>query len=293
MQGSLYGAAPLGAVVAMVIWTAAAPAGAIGPRAAERSEAEEIESLSADIHVRRGLLSGTHTTLEGLPAATRYHLDRRRRGDRWTSVLTTTSPTRPPVVTPSGRDEDVPPTVVRVEDAGDGSALRFFTAAGEIREVDRLRQRLRGTEPLSMIPGAAELTAPPWGTAIDVAPPASRGSEWIEGLMPSRSRSSERRQALRQRWGSGGSLRGFDRFVVMSGAETTELLADPATGLIVEINHLKGARLERHAVMRYVDGPGDRLLRQSLRVERRLPRGGDLRDVTEIVVANVRTRDGR
>jgi hypothetical protein len=264
----------------------------VGRAATGAGMADDVNSFSATVLLRRGILQGAQQALDvGTPVAS-YRLDRRRQGDRWASVLTTTSPTRPPFVTPTGRDEAVPAAVARIEDAGDGSPLRFYSAGGEISGVDRLRTKIRGAAPLTMVPDGAALLAAPWaGGEVPAQLPVA--ASFVDALLPLRAASAVRREALRRRFGRGGTLRGLDRFVMLSGADTTEVLADPATGLVVEANVIVGGRLERHTRIHYVDAPGDRLLRQSLHVERRLPHGDDLREVVELVLTDVQLGEGR
>ena len=120
------------------------------------------------------------------------------------------------------------------------------------------------------------------------------GRDWIESVIASPNKQSDRRAALERQHGKPvGRIGGFDRFLTTRGEDTVEVLADSQTALPVEINTVRGGALVAHTTVSYTAGAGGSLVRRSVHTEHALPSPDGERAVTDIEFANVRFEERR
>jgi hypothetical protein len=212
--------------------------------------------------------------------------------------MTIDSPVRPPFFAPGGVAEPLPSPISRLEDPGDGKGIRVYSPQGLMRTVAADRDRFMKAAAQSLggsvsLPGVAASGVA--GEAID--PASVTDTAWVDALLPSAAGKVARRAALKQRYGKGGTLGRFDRFVVTSGTDTTEILADPDWGLPVEVNVVKAGVLDRHTTYTYGPAGADTLVRTRVRSERRLgaadTTGFVPREVVDVEFSGVRFEDRR
>jgi hypothetical protein len=155
------------------------------------------------------------------------------------------------------------------------------------------------------VPGAADrrLIAPPdssssgvnWTGALrGIAPgtPLSDG-DWIDHLVASPDRRSDRRRGLERRFGPPrGRVGGLDRYVKASGDGTDEVLVNPEAVVAVEANVARGGALVAHTIYGHESRDGGTLIRRLTRAEHALSDGSGGRAVPEVEVTNVRLGTG-
>lgn len=206
---------------------------------------------------------------------------------------------RPPVITPSGKQQEILPVIARVEDDGDGGGPRFYTRDGQEVKLpgDAERQKLQSLARASgadLFAGTDEMVreaAPLRAGGPGIKP---RGRDWIDGIVPSRERKEARRAALRRRLGAmNGRVRGFERYLQAVADKTTEVLVDAEWCVPVEINVMRGGVLESHTTYSYVPGPGGALVRSQSHSEHLLPEGSGRRLAIDVELTDVTLEERR
>jgi hypothetical protein len=271
--------------IAWVILTAnlAAAGGPAAPRPPETLVPPVWDRFSADLTITQG-----RVTADGAPTAhvatprTVVHVVRTLEGGVWRTTFEVRE--RGPIG--DGRVKERPQDVfVRIEDPGDGSPLKIFDANGVQRHI----------------PGAAELASMasrigipedrlPKATA-DAPPQGARGrprsAPGLDRLVPLKGHAAARRRALDDGAGpSRGTVRGLDRYLMQRGERVIEQLVDPALALPVETNTVDHGELVAHTTFGYQAYGRDRVLRNTTRVEQRIPGTTD-RSVIEMRLDNV------
>ena len=246
---------------------------------------DTFTSVSADVIVTQGLVSqGGKLVGTPVPPA-RYRWQREKKGRYWKTTMTMTASVRPATRLLSGATKEVTPSIVRIEDDGDGTPPRFYDhRGGEVRppaaaDVARSSQVL------------AERSLP--------LPAIERGSQglqqrtqddrWIRSLAIRASDAASRRDEILRSFGPVlGKLRGMDRFLVAIQEGAVEILIDPDLNVIREWNVVKKGELDARGSSEYEPGSGEMYLRRKSKVERLLPNGSGNRMTTEVALTNVR-----
>jgi hypothetical protein len=215
----------------------------------------------------------------------------------------TVQATRGPKTVPAGSP------VSRIE-IGDGATpTRVFDAAG--RQLFMLPSRPRPAADADPLIEMIERYRTGAGDAIRAARAASeavpavasdppraavtdaRARGWIDQLMPSAAGREARRAALVRDFGaSQGAIRGLDRFVTNAGGATTEVLADPAWAVPVEINVARNGLLVSQTVVGYEQDPGAGLVRRRIHSEQLLSAESGDRAVADVEFSSIRLDRG-
>lgn len=97
-------------------------------------------------------------------------------------------------------------------------------------------------------------------------------AKWLDGLIATKATHGKRSRGLHDKYGRPvGRVRGLDRFLTHADGALHEVLADPASGLPVEINTVQDGVLDSHIVFDYASRPGDGWVRRSIRAEQIVP----------------------
>jgi hypothetical protein len=207
---------------------------------------------------------------------------------------------RPPVITPSGKQQEILPLVTRVEDNGDGTGPRFYTRDGKQvklpgqAERQKLEALVAGKAGATAFAGVDEMVRDAAPLRAGGPGIKARGREWIDGLVPSRENRDSRRAALRRRLGAmHGKVRGFERYLQTVDDETTEVLVDADWSVPIEINVMRGGALQSHTTYSYVPGPGGALVRSRSHSEHLLPEGKGKRMAIDVELTNVLLEERR
>lgn len=242
-------------------------------------------TFSAEVTVNRYEI-GVDGKPDGFKApAVTYRFERIAVPWGWRTVFSLIAAERQKVQSLKGPDREINSlSVVRVEDDGDGTPIRVTTRDGR-RPVSRL--------PVSVVKDGLDkvLSLNPdlpasLFTATKTKPAQSASDrDWVDSIVASPGRSTERRSALLQRYGgSTGRLQGFDRYESVQGPYRIEVLADPQTSLVVAVNTFRdGIALERTTLI-YTQAQGA-FVRKGIRSERRV--SAETRAVTEVEFSKV------
>jgi hypothetical protein len=246
---------------------------------------ETFSSVSADLTVTQGVVSQAGRQIGAPVPPVRYRWQREKRDRYWKTTMTMTASIRPATRLLSGATKEIAPSIVRIEDDGDGTAPRFYDHRGsEVRppgaaDVARSSQVLAEK---SLPRPIVESRAP--GTQTRVV-----DDSWIRSLVVKRSDARSRRDEILRSFGSPlGKLRGMDRFLIAIQEGSVEILIDPELNVIREWNLVKKGELDARGSSEYDAGSGDMYLRRKARVERLLPNGSGNRMTTEVELTNVR-----
>ena len=244
-----------------------------------------VQSISADVTLTQGLLTQAGKPLGAPVPPARYRWQRKKNGRYWKTTMTVVSGIRPPMRLLSGVTKEVAPTVVRIEDAGDGSAPRYY---------DQRDREVRQPRAADAARSAASL--PDIGLALPATnsqPDGARMPRTIDDSVPRslavvRSDGKNRREQLLRRFGPVISqVRGLDRFLSTVEDGSVEILVDPQIDVIREWNLIRKGELEARGSALYEGADNDLLLRRNSRVERKLPNGNGSRMTTEVDLTNV------
>ncbi len=281
---------------------AAADAGQAAASAspASRGPSERWNAFSATVSIRRSVQGGEDAAPVRPAPAVVYRWESRQAGERWTSSMAVLAGARPPVITPAGKQQEVPPLITRIEDDGDGTGPRFYTRDGKQvnlpgeAERQRLQALVAGKAGESVFAGTEEMVREAAPLRAGGPGIKARGRDWIDGLVPSRERTESRRAALRRRLGAmHGKVRGFERYLQSTDDETTEVLVDGEWSVPVEINVMRGGVLESHTTYSYVPGPGGALVRSRSHSEHLLPESNGKRLAIDVELTNVLLEERR
>jgi hypothetical protein len=258
------------------------------------AKAPTWDTFSAEVTIRRHVVRKDGAKAKEAPPV-RYRWERRFEDAQWKSTLTVLAVAPATVYTGKGREE-VPSgrPVSRVEIGGPGTPTRAFDAAGKpiFLLPARHRDDAAGADAAAQdSTAAASMFAPPPLSAEDFerATQAAASDAWLDHVAPRLEQREARRRALTRGMGaSQGAVRGLDRFVATKADEVTEVLADPAWAVPLEINVTRDGGLVSHTRLSYRQDPGAGLIRQRFVTERLLsPESGD-RSVIDVEFDNVR-----
>lgn len=244
------------------------------------------DTFVADIAVRRHLLSA-----DGAPSAEaptlHYRWTRSQRQNGWTSRMDLTNASAPTIQSANGRLLAIDPTAIgRVEDDEDGTPPRVYDRRGQIVRLPSIDdRRVLGTP----VAGSLHLPELPEVDSSRATRRSSTGREWVDAFIAAPTQASVRRDSLRRGFGpSAGRVRHLDRFVRSDATGTTEVLADTATGLPVEINVVHDGVLTTQSTLDYLVGAGGVRVRRSVRTEQRVVATSASRAVAVVNWSNLR-----
>lgn len=244
---------------------------------AEKAASGRWDRFSAHIIVKRGWISsaaagGLAVRPPVLPAdlIDEYVWERARTVNGWHTTVTLVAATAGSVQTSTGRVSLPLDRAVRMEDAEDGTAPKFFDRDG----VPLLPSSAPAWERFTA------MTRTPQGTvALDGAPATARGMtgpfvrpgagrEWVNALVLSPAQRSERVSRLERQFGPrAGWVRGYGQYLKTSGARSVEVLVDEQDGVPVEANVAEQGRLQTHTTFAYERAASGALMRKSVRLE--------------------------
>lgn len=246
---------------------------------------DAFTSVSADVTITQGLVSQAGRPVGTPVPPVRYRWRREKKDRSWKTTMTMTASVRPATRLLSGATKEVAPSIVRIEDDGDGTAPRFYDQRGsEIRPpeaADVARSSKVLAEGALPLPAIDRSNQPLQQRPID--------DKWIQSLAVKRSDATGRRGEILRSFGPViGNLRGMDRFLIAIQEGSVEILIDPELNVIREWNLVKNGELDARGSSEYEAGPGDVYLRRKVRVERLLPNGSGNRMATQVELANIR-----
>jgi hypothetical protein len=274
------------------------------------------DTFSADLTLRRRLLNKDGSPRLEAPEV-RYRWVRKLGDAGWTSSLTVLSVAPTTVQTAKGPqpasmnlpisrveigDPRTPSRVfdtngnpvfmratpmLRTQDAGPGSPAPAIAAAD--------RERRAGAAPAEAAPNRLDpaLSAALPADLLDRASGAIRSRDWVEHLMPTAAGRATRRAALERDLGAPqGTVRGLDRFLSHANGAMTEVLADPAFAVPVEISVVENGSLVSHSTLSYEQDPGAGLVRRRLRTELLLSPESGHRSQVDVEFTNIRLDRG-
>jgi hypothetical protein len=264
------------------------------------------DTFGADLTIRRQLLRRDGTVgFQGPEMRYRWSRTLTERGWKTSMTLVSASPeTIQTAKGPQAVSRKIP--VSRIEIGDPQTPTRIFDTDGRMAFLlpsratpsaaagaDRANAGAAGPFGSMAEALAAAVTLPSTSGAGDPPPEAARSREWIEHLMPTRAAAAARRAALVRTLGSPQGLeRGLERFIGNADGETTEVLSDPAWGVPIEINVVRGGSLVSHTTFGYAEDPGAGRVRRRMRSEHLLsPESGD-RSVVDVELSNIRLDRG-
>ena len=254
-------------------------------------------TFTADVTIRRGLRDEWQQPIGSDGPAVMYRWQRSQSDGHWKTTMSVVNGPRPAVETPTGQWQAIPPAITRIEDDGDGTGPRFYSAQGTIVRPPAAGDRQKMGVSNSVFADSDTLLHRPQGVGSGGGRAADGGRDWVEAILPSLERSSERKAALQRRFGMAlGKLRGHDRYLETVADETTEVLVDETWAVPLEVNVLRGGLMESHATFSYEAGPGGALVRSRSHAEHVVPgtHGGKrARLALDIELANVTLEDRR
>jgi hypothetical protein len=253
-------------------------------------------TFAADVTIRRGLRDEAHQVVGSDGPAVTYRWQRTQSGLQWKTTMTVVNGARPDVITPTGQSQAIPAAIARIEDDGDGSGPRFYSAQGTLVRPPALADRQKMGVKDSVFAGTDAMLRPPQAAAAG-GRPADEGRDWVEAVLPSFERAGARKAALQRRFGQAlEKLRGCDRYLQTIAGDTTEVLADETWAVPIEINVVRGGVLQSHTSFSYEPGPGGSLVRRRSHTEHLLtgPYGvKNARMALDIELANVSIEERR
>lgn len=245
--------------------------------------ADAWDTFVADVSIAFSRVQRDGT--EQLNSALRYTWRRSQTSRGWTSVLEFTAG-RGPRLAPNDLElVDPSLTIARIEDDEDGSPLRAFNPNGELIA---LPGDVPGRLPRAPIPDRVDGRLPPVPDRADGRPHTTQGRDWIDAFFATPAKQGGRRQALEQAFGKPvGRIRGLDRFERTEGNRRYEMLVDPTSAVLVEVNVVQDSVLLSHRTIGYGVLADGTLVKHVVRSERLDPRG-ERRLVTSIEFSNIR-----
>lgn len=246
---------------------------------------DDWDTFSAEVTMRRHLVSSRGEITAEAPAV-RYQWTRTQRARGWTSAIEITHLVAPRIRSANGQlTMAEPSSILRVEDDEDGTAPRVYDRRGRAIRLPSTEDRRVLGEPVA---GSLEVPRLPQLASPELRRSAAAGREWVEAFIAPAAKAPARRAALRQRYGrSPGRLRSLDRFIRRDGRDTTEVLADAATGVAVEVNVGRDGRLVARSAVSYTTRADGALVRRAVRTEQALDNVTE-RAVSMMELANVR-----
>ena len=263
-------------------------------RAPGAAKAPAWDTFSAEVTIRRHVVRKDGAKAKEAPPV-RYRWERRFEDAQWKSTLTVLAVAPATVYTSKGREE-VPAKVPvsRIEIGGPGTPTRALDAAGKQIFLLPARHRPAAADAAAAGPETAPATpvfAPPplSSDEFERATQAAASDAWLDHVAPRLEQRDARQRALTRALGpSVGAVGGLDRFLATTADAVTEVLADPAWAVPVEINVTRDGGLVSQTRLSYRQDPGAGLVRQRFVTERLLsPESGD-RAVIDVEFDNVR-----
>ncbi len=249
----------VGLVCACVAFVAPALAAA-----AQRADSETAVETNAEMSVE---ISITHTVVDSdgnlafpAPVPTVFQVARTRWSAGWQTVVTY----RKHPGTPT-RASAHPLDGARVEFDEDSGATRVYDSTGELNTL--LSNDSAAGLPLTQGP-----------------------RQWLEGLIATEKGRFTRSRDLSEKYGKPvGRVSGLDRFVTHRDGIVEEVLADPRSALLREINTVRDGMLESHIVFDYERRADGAWIRRSMRAEQVVPGDAGHRTRTTVEFANLST----
>jgi hypothetical protein len=244
-------------------------------------------TFSADFSVRTQQISDDSESRVFVNPGTRYHLERSQvASGAWKTVATILSVDPFVYVDRARRVEADQNPVARIEDDGDGSAVRIigtdgkplplFSPALQQQWIAKLQDF--GIQPLSQSPGRRQRSSGIAGRPS--------GREWVAELVDGRT-AADRKADMGRRFGSSrGQERGFDRYTSFAYGRRTDALTEPATGLLAAVDTYENNALVMHSTFTWVQGPGRTFLRNSTHTERAV--NARVRFAVDVAVSNLK-----
>ena len=280
------------------------PPALVNARATELDDQESIASLiksgTWNTFIAEYSVSVQHVDKAGVaigyqPPPQNYRIERTETAAGWKTVLIM-SPLEVAVVkgneTVSTRAKRMPATIV---DGGDGSSTRVYDADGKLLDMPRM-ENLEWTlqdslKKLGYPSEAQDLARKHPFTGAPLAPViphlSAHDRSWLRAYFQTPADQANRRVAL-SRVVSAGKLGTLNRYLSSSLDNTTEFLVDADTDVIVEMNTVKGGKLQTHTNINFERQQDGTMVCRSIRTERIVST-----DSGERVVSSINYRDLR
>ena len=228
--------------------------------AAQGIERDAHLEMSVDISVTHTVLDREGNVMLPTPVPAVFTVARGRRSGGWHTVVTYRTHRGTPT-----RSSSHPLDGARIEFDDTSGETRVYNASGELNSM--LSNDSTG--------------------GLRVA----RGPEqWLEGLVATPDRRTARSRDLQEKYGKAvGRVGGLDRFVAHREDVVEEVLADPDSGLPVEINTVRHGDLEQHTVFGYERRSDGAWIRRTIRAEQVLPGDSGQRARLTVEFSNVST----
>lgn len=269
------------AVVAQLPANATTPAQTLDEVAA-RVASGAWDTFSTDVTVRRRLVAANGEATGPAPATERFRWQRTKTPTGWKSTTTRTLVPRATVQSRQGAVTlDSPPSVAKIEDAEDGSAIRVWDSRGvEIPLPPADLRELAGAAASSMLDRAPQSAG---------AGASFRSRDWIEGfVMPVTARARRRATFERQMAGPVKTASGVKQYTRRDGLVEREWLVDDQEGVLLEANVVDDGALVEHTTFSYDRTTAGAVVKRGIRHERLLSRDTGTRTVTEIEYSDIR-----
>jgi hypothetical protein len=267
--------------------TAEAAEGASSISASSLAPVDSWDTFAADVTIRRSLVSADGAPVGVATPAVQYHWERTQNGAGWKTIMTLASvdPATVQSLTGAVRLSNSSP-VTRIEDDEDGTPLRMFDRQGGLFRMPASEEMF----PIGAAAAPGRSGLQPLADPNESSRPAANlGREWIDRLIAMPSRQADRRQALENQLGKSlERVRGLDRFVIIKGDETREILADPKSALPIEINLVRNGVLVMQTTFTYEQALGKSQIRRASHTEQLASLGTGERTVTDVELTNVR-----
>ncbi|HTM02521.1 MAG TPA: hypothetical protein VL173_03380 [Vicinamibacterales bacterium] len=243
-------------------------------------------TFSADFTVRTQQMSSDEGARVFVNPGTRFHVERSLAASGGWKTVTTMLGVDPFIYDDHGKrvEADHNP-VARIEDDGDGSPVRIIGKNGkpiplfspELQKQWIAKLKDFGIQPLSQLPATDQ------SLRGSIARPSGR--EWVAELVDSRT-AAERHADTRRRFGDPhGQERGFDHYMSFAYGRRTDVLTEPATGLLASIDTYENNALVMHSTFTWVQGPGSTFIRKSTHTERSI--NPQMRVAVDVALSNV------
>jgi hypothetical protein len=272
-------ATPAGSVAAPVT-----PITATAQQLVDRVARGGWDTFTTRIALRRQMVAADGTAVGPAATTTEYIWERARTANgAWKTTMTMVAAPPVSVQTRSGsRTLPKAPTVVKMEDAGDGSAPRFWDLNGAEIAMPSAERQVQVMGSRATAPGMSMADGMLRGVSGVAALP-SGASNWIDAMIMPAAKRMQRLNAFERQFGQPrGMERGLRRYLRHQDDGDREVLVDAETGVPMETNLVVEGALVAHSTFAYERAASGAVLRRGMRTERVAPGGDGTRMVTEV-----------
>ena len=236
------------------------------PMSAATGQTEPAAALAVDVAISQAIVEADGTPMRPSTEPTIFRLERVHDASGWLTVLTYPA-------TPAGlahRAKTNPLDGARIEYADGAAHPHVYDKDG------RLNTRLSGESD---------------GPGLPVGSGAER---WVDTLLAKPHRRDERRRALTREYGPPASrTASHDRYLSRDGDVEEEVLAEPRSGIVLQVTRSRGGVLEARTTFEYERLSDGTLFRRKTQSEEVLDGPHRRRSVCTIELSNLTIGTGR